>query len=92
MIGGTMVFLVILLLAIGLLGTIGYYGNLGNSLHLPAGLTLVTLVLVSAGSATQINPRQSWARSLHIITNIILLFGLATGSWTGWGVVQKYLP
>ena len=92
LLGGIMVFLIILLLAIGLVGTIGYYGNLGHSTHLPAGLTVVTLVLVSAWSATQINVKQPWARSLHITTNIILLFGFATVSLTGWSVVQKYLP
>lgn len=92
LLGGIMVFLIILLLAIGLVGTIGYYGNLGHSTHLPAGLTVVTLVLVSAWSATQINVKQPWARSLHITTNIILLSGFATVSLTGWSVVQKYLP
>ena len=91
-IGNTMVFLVILLLTIGLVGTIGHYGNLGHSVHLPAGLTVVILVLVSAWSATQINFQKTWARLLHITTNIILLFSFAIVFLTGWTVVQKYLP
>lgn len=91
-IGGVMVFLVVLLLIIGLVGTLGYYGNLGHSAHLPAGLIVVTLALVSAWSGTQINPKKPWVRSLHITTNIILLFSFTTVSLTGWSVVQKYLP
>jgi hypothetical protein len=91
-IGGTMVFLVVLLLSVGLIGTIGYYGNLGHSAHLPAGLTVVALTLLSAWSATQISPKRPWARSLHISTNAVLFLGFAIVSLTGWSVVQKYLP
>lgn len=91
-IGTAMVFLVLLLLTIGLVGTIGYYGSLGHSLHLVAGVTVVLLVLLSAWSATQISPKRTWARSLHVGTNIVLLFGFVLVSLTGWDVVQKYLP
>lgn len=91
-IGGTMVGLVVLLLGIGIIGTLGYYGNLGHSAHLPTGLAVVGLTLLSAWSATQISPRRPWARSLHISTNVILFVGFALVSWTGWTVVQKYLP
>ncbi|PSB17954.1 DUF4079 domain-containing protein [filamentous cyanobacterium CCP2] len=91
-IGGTMVFLVVLLLSIGLVGTIGYYGNLGHSAHLPAGLTVVALTLLSAWSATQISPKRPWARSLHLGTNAVLFLGFAIVSLTGWTIVQKYLP
>ncbi|NJO42258.1 MAG: DUF4079 domain-containing protein [Cyanobacteria bacterium CRU_2_1] len=91
-IGGTMVALIVLLLSIGLIGTIGYYGNLGHSAHLPAGLTVVGLTLVSAWSATQISPKRPWARSLHISTNLVLFLGFAIVTLTGWVVVQKYLP
>jgi hypothetical protein len=87
-----MVGLVLLLLGIGLIGTIGYYGDLGHSAHLPAGLTVVSLTLLSAWSATQISPKRPWARSLHISTNAVLFLGFAIVSWTGWTVVQKYLP
>ncbi|MEB3277944.1 MAG: DUF4079 domain-containing protein [Lyngbya sp.] len=91
-IGSIMVALVLILLAIGLIGTIGHYGNLGHSAHLPAGLTVVCLVLVSAGSSTQIHPSRPWARPLHIGTNVVLFFAFAVVSLTGWTVVQKYLP
>lgn len=90
--GWVMVGFVLLLLAIGLVGTIGHYGNLGHSGHLIAGCSVVALVLVSAGSATQISPSNDWARAVHIGTNIVLFVGFAWVSLTGWEVVQKYLP
>lgn len=91
-IGGGMVGLVLLLLGIGLVGTLGHYGSLGHSAHLPAGLTVVILVLISAWSATQISPQRGWARPLHISLNLALFIGFAAVSLTGWTVVQKYLP
>lgn len=90
--GGTLVVLVLLLLGIGIVGTLGHYGTLGHSVHLWAGLSVVALVLFSAWSATQIGPRQPWARPTHVTTNVLLFFTLAWVSWTGWTVVQKYLP
>ena len=87
-----MVGLVLLLLAVGIVGTLGHFGSLGHSPHLIAGLTVVGLVLLSYGSATQINIKQPLARSLHIGTNIALLVGFLWVSLSGWGVVQKYLP
>lgn len=92
MMGGSMVLLVLLLLGIGIVGTLGHFGSLGHSSHLPAGLAVVGLVLLSAGSATQISIEKPWARFLHVGTNIILFVGFAWVSLTGWGVVQKYLP
>jgi len=91
-IGGSMVALVLLLLAIGIVGTLGHYGSLGHSPHLPIGLAVVGLVLLSAGSATQINPQRPWVRYLHIGTNIVLFVGFILVTLTGWSVVQKYLP
>lgn len=91
-IGGSMVGLVLLLLAIGIVGTLGHFGTLGHSSHLPVGLAVVGLVLLSAGSATQIDAKRTWARSLHIGTNIALFVGFLWVSLTGWSVVQKYLP
>lgn len=91
-IGGILVALVLLLLSVGLMGTLGYYGSLGHSPHLPAGLTVVGLTLLSAWSATRINPKRPWARSLHVGTNVALFLGLAAVSLSGWTVVQKYLP
>ena len=84
--------LVLLLLAIGLVGTLGHYGSLGHSTHLPAGLVVVALVAISIWSSTQINPERNWARSLHIGTNLVLFLGFIWVSVTGWDVVQKYLP
>lgn len=91
-IGGTMVGLVMLLLAIGLVGTLGHYGSLGHSVHLPAGLITVSLTLLSAWSATQISSQRPWARLLHLGTNAVLLLGFGLVSLSGWDVVQKYLP
>lgn len=91
-IGGTMVALVLLLLSIGLVGTVGYYGSLGHSTHLPAGLGVVSLTLLSAWSATRISPQRPWARPLHLGTNLVLLCGFLLVTLTGWTVVQKYLP
>ena len=92
-IGGIIiVFLVLLLLAIGVVGTVGYYGSLGHSSHLWAGLFVVGLICLSAWSANQIDVRNTWARSLHIGTNIALFVGFLWVSLTGWIVVQKYLP
>jgi hypothetical protein len=91
-IGGSMVLLVLLLLAIGIVGTLGHFGSLGHSQHLAAGLIVVVLVLISAGSATLISPKRPWARSLHIGTNAVLFLGFLWVSLTGWVVVQKYLP
>ena len=90
--GMTMVFLVILLLAIGIVGTLGEYGSLGHSQHLGAGLTTVVLVLVSAGSAILIRNGLIWARPIHVGTNILLFLVFVWVSLSGWSVVQKYLP
>ncbi len=91
-IGWVMVSLVLLLLAIGLVGTFGHYGNLGHSAHLIAGLSVVALVLISAGSSTLISPKRPWAGAVHVGANIALLLGFTWVSLTGWAVVQKYLP
>lgn len=91
-IGSIMVALVLLLLTIGIVGTLGHYGTLNHSSHLPVGLAVVGLVLLSAGSAIQISPQNPWARPLHIGTNLALSVGFILVSFTGWIVVQKYLP
>lgn len=91
-IGGILVALVLLLLSVGIIGTLGYYGNLGHSVHLPAGLTVVALVLASAWSATRISPKRPWARQLHLGINGVLLLGFIAVLLSGWSVVQKYLP
>lgn len=90
--GWILVALVLLLLGIGIIGTLGHYGTLGHSPHLVAGLMVVALVLLSAGTATQISPDRSWAKPLHLSLNALLFIALSWVSWTGWTVVQKYLP
>ncbi len=89
--GGILVALVLLLLTIGIVGTLGEHGSLGHSWHLGAGFLVVGLVLASAGAATQI-ASQPWARSLHIVINGLLLFAFAAVTYSGWTVVQQYLP
>lgn len=90
--GTVLVLLVMLLLSVGIIGTLGHYGTLGHSFHLVAGIGVVGLVLLSAWSASQIGSGRPWARSLHVGTNGLLFLGFAWVSWTGWQVVQKYLP
>jgi len=89
--GGIMVFLVLLLLSIGLIGTLGEYGQLGHSVHLPAGLVVVSLTLASAWSATRISPERPWARKLHLSLNGVLFVAFVAVTATGWSVVHKYL-
>ncbi|MCL6435445.1 MAG: DUF4079 domain-containing protein [Leptolyngbyaceae cyanobacterium HOT.MB2.61] len=90
--GIIMIGLVLLLLGIGIVGTVGHYGSLGHSPHLLAGLAVVDLVFLSAWSAVQISGERPWARWLHIGTNAILCIAFIWVSLTGWNVVQKYLP
>jgi hypothetical protein len=92
LLGSSMVVLVLLLLSIGLVGTLGEYGSLGHSVHLLFGLTVVGLVLASAWSASRIAPERPWARSLHLTLNGFLGLGLTAVGLSGWQVVQKYLP
>lgn len=91
LLGGGLVFLVILLLSIGVIGTLGEYGDLGHSVHLPAGLVVVTLTLASAWCASRISPERPWARKAHLIINGTLLVAFSLVTATGWSVVQKYL-
>ncbi len=84
--------LVLLLLGIGIVGTLGHFGSLGHSMHLPVGLAVVGLTLMSAWSAVQISPAKLWARTLHLTINLFLGVALTLAGITGWDVVQKYLP
>lgn len=90
--GWVLVTLILVLLAVGLIGTLGHYGSLGHSWHLPAGLTVVGLTLMSAWSASQIHPKRPWARPLHLRLNFALAVALVLVTISGWTVVQKYLP
>ena len=89
--GGTLVALVLLLLSIGIIGTLGEHGSLGHSWHLGAGLLVVSLVIASVAAASQIG-RKPWARSLHVTINALLFVAFAAVSYSGWTVVQQYLP
>ncbi|MEM7064525.1 MAG: DUF4079 domain-containing protein [Cyanobacteria bacterium P01_B01_bin.77] len=89
--GGVLVALVLLLLSIGIIGTLGEHGSLGHSWHLGAGLLVVSLVLASVAAASQIATRP-WARSLHVAINGLLFLAFAAVSYSGWTVVQQYLP
>ena len=90
--GMVMVSLVLLLLTIGIIGTLGEHGSLGHSPHLIAGLLVVTLVLISASTAIQISSQKPWMRSLHVGTNLALLLAFIFVTLSGWSVVQQYLP
>lgn len=89
-IGWIMVGLVLFLFAIGLTSTLFLYGSVGQSEHLIAGLSVVCLVMLSAGSATQINPKRPWGRTVHVGINMVLLVGFAWVLFTGWKGLQKY--
>lgn len=91
-VGWILVGLILLLLAVGLIGTLGHYGTLGHSWHLPIGLIVVGLTLVSAWSASRIHPTRPWARPLHLRINVTLAIALLLVLLSGWSVVQKYLP
>ncbi|MEB3231282.1 MAG: DUF4079 domain-containing protein [Leptolyngbyaceae bacterium] len=90
--GGVFVTLLLVLLSIGIVGTLGHFGTLGHSVHLPLGLGVVTLGIISAWSATRISAQRPWARSVHLGVNILLCFSLMAVGLSGWVVVQKYLP
>jgi hypothetical protein len=90
--GSILVILVLALLSIGVVGTLGEYGSLGHSVHLPLGLSVVVLVLMSAWAASRIDVDRPWARKLHVTLNGILGVALIGAGVSGWQVVQKYLP
>lgn len=91
--GIAMVGLIVLLLAIGIVGTLGHFGSLGHSWHLPAGLIVVALTLASAGTAWHYSrSAQVWAREIHVAINLALGGALVAVGISGWLVVQKYLP
>lgn len=89
--GAVLVTLVLLLLSIGIIGTLGEHGSLGHSWHLWAGLSVVGLVLLSAVMASQMAARPR-ARALHVAINAVLFFAFAAVGYSGWTVVQQYLP
>ncbi len=83
--------LVLELLAIGIVGTLGQFGSLGQSVHLWAGLGVTGLSLLTAWHGWQ-GIRWPSSRGIHVMLNGVLGLVLLWVSWTGWQVVQKYLP
>jgi hypothetical protein len=90
--GTVMLLLVLGLLAIGIVGTLGEHGSLGHSIHWLAGGSVVVLMVSSALSATQIVAQRPWARRVHQGVNGLLGLALLWVLFTGWIVVQPYLP
>ena len=90
--GIVFVILLLILLSVGLIGTLGHFGSLGHSIHLPLGLSVVALGLGSAWSASRISPQRLWARQVHVGINLLLFLDLVAVGLSGWVVVQKYLP
>ncbi|MCG9891206.1 MAG: DUF4079 domain-containing protein [Thermosynechococcaceae cyanobacterium MS004] len=91
-VGVVLVALVVGLFAIGIVGTLGEYGNLGHSIHGLVGALVVGLTLSTGAIALQIKTGKPWARSLHVRLNLLLGAGFLWVLWTGWIVVQQYLP
>ncbi|MGF1577075.1 MAG: DUF4079 domain-containing protein [Cyanophyceae cyanobacterium] len=89
--GILLVGLVLELLAIGVVGTLGHFGSLGQSVHLGAGVGVTGLTLLTAWHGWQGRQWQS-SRGIHLVLNGVLAVALIGVSWTGWQVVQKYLP
>jgi Protein of unknown function (DUF4079) len=89
--GKVLVFLTLLLWSVGFYGTVQDHGHLRFSAHFWAGSTMVLLVCTSAWAAFQI-PRRSWARSLHLGLNSLMVCLLFWVLATGWVVVQPHLP
>jgi len=90
--GVVIVGLVLLLLAIGIVGTLGHFGTLGHSLHLPVGLTVVGLTIAAAVTGLRISGDRLHSRIQHRRVDFVLLLALVWVVFTGWDVVQKYLP
>lgn len=92
LVGFVMLGLILVLLAIGLVGTLGHFGSLGHSWHLPVGLGVVLLSLGAAWTGTRIRYDLVQSRSLHIRVNGLLGAGLILALISGWAAVQKYIP
>jgi Protein of unknown function (DUF4079) len=90
--GAIIVFLVLFLLAIGLVGTLGHFGSLVQSPHFAAGLTVVGLTIAAAITGLRISPERPYSRALHRTIDVALCIALVIVTYTGWDVVQKYLP
>ncbi len=92
LLGAAIVFFVLFLLAIGVVGTLGHFGSLGHSAHLPVGLVVVGLTIAAAIAGLRISPERQRSRAIHRAIVLTLFAALAIVTYTGWDVVQKYLP
>jgi archaellum biogenesis protein FlaJ (TadC family) len=90
--GAAIIFLVLFLLAIGLVGTLGHFGSLIQSPHFVAGLTVVGLTIAAAITGLRISPERPYSRAIHRTIDVALCVALVIVTYTGWEVVQKYLP
>jgi len=90
--GAAIIFLVLFLLAIGLVGTLGHFGSLIQSPHFAAGLIVVGLTIAAAISGLRISPDRPYSRAIHRTIDVALCVALVIVTYTGWDVVQKYLP
>lgn len=90
--GAAIIFLVLFLLAIGLVGTLGHFGSLVQSPHFAVGLTVVGLTIAAAVTGLRISPDRRYSRAIHRTIDVALCVALVIVTYTGWDVVQKYLP
>lgn len=90
--GAAIIFLVLFLLAIGLVGTLGHFGSLIQSPHFAVGFSVVGLTIAAAISGLRISPDRPYSRPIHRTIDVALCVALVIVTYTGWDVVQKYLP
>ncbi|KAI9129335.1 DUF4079 domain-containing protein [Acaryochloris sp. CCMEE 5410] len=91
--GITFVLNILELMTFGIIGANIYDGTEGHSPHLPAGLFIAGLAIISAWSASRVHPKRPWARPLHVSLNGLVFVALILVSWTGWSVLQEnYIP
>jgi hypothetical protein len=90
--GAAIIFLVLFLLAIGLVGTLGHFGSLIQSPHFVVGFVVVGLTIAAAITGLRISPERRYSRAIHRTIDVALCVALVIVTYTGWEVVQKYLP
>jgi hypothetical protein len=90
--GAAIIFLVLFLLAIGIVGTLGHFGSLIQSPHFAVGVIVVGLTIAAAISGLRISPDRRYSRAIHRTIDVALCVALVIVTYTGWEVVQKYLP
>ena len=66
-------------------------GKLFVGPHLLAGLGMMALVAVAAGMSPLMQQGKTWARNLHIVSNVVMLGIFGWQAVTGLQIVQKIL-